>query len=63
MVACIEDPVVIKQILDHLERRARQLPAISLARAPPEGVCGELLFMLLRVVGIVRGNEISTGIG
>jgi len=27
------------------------------------GVCGELLFRQLRVVGIVRGNEISTEIG
>ena len=39
VIACIEDPVVIKQILEHLERRARQPPAMTpLARAPPEGV-------------------------
>ena len=28
-----------------------------------ETVCGELLFRRLLVIGITRGNEISTGIG
>jgi len=36
VIACIEDPVVIKQILAHLERRAQQPPAKApTARAPP----------------------------
>ena len=34
VIATIEDPGVIRQILDHLHRRAGQLP---LARAPPQG--------------------------
>lgn len=35
IIACIEDPVVIKQILEHLERRAQQPPAMTpTARAP-----------------------------
>ena len=36
---------------------------VYIDRAGSDRVCGELLFMLLRVAGIVRGNEISTGIG
>lgn len=40
VTACIEDPVVIKQILDHLEHKAdtsesRTLPE---SRAPPAGI-------------------------
>lgn len=40
VIACIEDPVVIKQILDHLKHRAeacdpRELPE---SRAPPAGL-------------------------
>ena len=38
VIACIEDAVVIKKILDHLEKQAvpeqRQLPE---SRAPPKG--------------------------
>jgi hypothetical protein len=38
IIACIEDPVVIKQILEHLERWAEQPPARTpMARATPEG--------------------------
>ena len=41
VLASIEDPVVIKQILDHLERRVVQLSLAMghgpLARAPPPG--------------------------
>jgi hypothetical protein len=41
VVACIEDPVVSKQILEHLERRAQQRPVMTpTARAPPGGVLG-----------------------
>lgn len=40
VIACIEDPVVIKQIRDHLKHRAeacdpRELPE---SRAPPAGL-------------------------
>jgi hypothetical protein len=28
-----------------------------------EAVCGEMLLRLLRATGIIRGSEISTGIG
>jgi len=36
VIACIEDPVIINQILAHLERRAQQPPAMTpTARAPP----------------------------
>ena len=36
VIACIEDPVVIKQILEHLERRKEQPVAMTpTARAPP----------------------------
>ena len=34
VIACIEDPVVIKQILDHLEHKA----VASEPRAPPVGL-------------------------
>jgi len=39
VIASIEDPAVIKQILDHLDRRAGQPPLAfgRLARAPPQG--------------------------
>jgi hypothetical protein len=39
VIASIEDPGVIKQILDHLDRRAGQqlLGFGPLARAPPQG--------------------------
>ncbi len=39
VTASIEDSVVIKQILDHLDRRAGQNPLASgpVARAPPQG--------------------------
>ena len=38
LIASIEDPVVIKQILAHLERRAQQPQAMTpMARAPPPG--------------------------
>jgi len=40
------------------DRRLKQVSGSTVER-----VCGELLFMLQRVAGIVRGNEISTGIG
>ena len=38
VIASIEDPVLIKQILAHLERRARQPPLAfgPFARAPPQ---------------------------
>ncbi len=38
VTASIEDPVVIKQILEHLDRRAGQQPLAfgKLARAPPQ---------------------------
>ncbi len=37
VIACIEDPIVIKQILDHLEHKveASELRAIPESRAPP----------------------------
>ena len=36
VIACIEDPVVIKQTLEHLERRLEQPVAMTpTARAPP----------------------------
>ena len=39
VIACIEDPVVIKQILEHLERCAQQPLAMTpTARAPPRNV-------------------------
>jgi len=39
VIASIEDPVVIKQIVEHLDRRAGQQPLVfgPLARAPPRG--------------------------
>ena len=39
VIASIEDPAVIKQILEHLDRRAMQPPLAfgPLARAPPQG--------------------------
>jgi hypothetical protein len=39
VIASIEDPGVIKQILDHLDRRAGQQPLAfgPQARAPPQG--------------------------
>jgi hypothetical protein len=39
VIASIEDPGVIKQILDHLDRRAGQQPLAfgPLARGPPQG--------------------------
>jgi hypothetical protein len=41
VIAGIEDPGVIKQILDHLDQRAgqrqRRLTSGPLARAPPQG--------------------------
>ena len=39
VIASIEDPGVVKQILDHLDQRARPPPPISgsHARAPPPG--------------------------
>jgi len=39
VIASIEDPVVIKRILDHLGRRAGQQPLVfgPQARAPPQG--------------------------
>jgi len=41
VIACIDDPVVITQILEHLERRAQQPPVLApTARAPPGGVLG-----------------------
>jgi len=38
IIACIEDPGVIRQILDHLDRLAGQQPLAfgPLARAPPK---------------------------
>jgi hypothetical protein len=39
VIASIEDPGVIKQILDHLDRRAGLSPAgleLPLARTPPQ---------------------------
>ena len=45
------------------EEGSRIRDLISFQAINSEPVCGELLFMLLRVAGIVRGNEISTGIG
>jgi hypothetical protein len=37
VIACIEDPVVIKQILDHLEHKAEigESRALPESRAPP----------------------------
>lgn len=38
VIASIEDPVVIKRILNHLEQRAGQQPLhVRPARAPPQG--------------------------
>ncbi len=39
VIASIEDPGVIKQILEHWDRRAGQQPLAfgPLARAPPQG--------------------------
>jgi len=39
VIASIEDPVVIKQVLEHLDRRAGQQPLAfgPQARAPPQG--------------------------
>lgn len=40
VIACIEDPVVIKQILDHLKHKAetRESRALPESRAPPAGL-------------------------
>ena len=40
MIACIEDPVVIKQIRDRLKHKAEtsQLRALPESRAPPAGL-------------------------
>jgi hypothetical protein len=39
IIACIEDPVVIKKILEHLKSKAAprqtELPLLPMARAPP----------------------------
>jgi len=37
VIACIEDPVVTKKILDHLSKKAEinELPALPGSRAPP----------------------------
>ena len=35
IIACIEDPVVIRHILDHLERRAAAAHSAHPSRAPP----------------------------
>ena len=39
VIACIEDPVVIKKILDHLKEKATPEPVglLPCARAPPAG--------------------------
>lgn len=39
VIACIEDPVVIKQILDHLKHKAEtsEPRALPESRAPPAG--------------------------
>ena len=40
VIACIEDPVVIKQSLDHLKRKAKtSAPGVlPESRAPPDGL-------------------------
>lgn len=40
VIACIEDPVVIKQILDHLKHKAETIESRALpeSRAPPAGL-------------------------
>lgn len=40
VIACIEDPVVIKQILDHLKHKAEtsEPRALPESRAPPAGL-------------------------
>ncbi len=40
VIACIEDPVVIKQILDHLKHKAKtsESSALPESRAPPAGL-------------------------
>lgn len=40
VIACIEDPLVIKQILDHLEHKAEasESRALPVRRAPPVGL-------------------------
>jgi len=40
VIVCIEDPIVIKQILDHLEHKAEasELRALPESRAPPAGL-------------------------
>jgi hypothetical protein len=40
VIACIEDPVVIKQILDHLKQKAETNESSPLpeSRAPPAGL-------------------------
>jgi hypothetical protein len=40
VIACIEDPVVIKQVLDHLKHKAetRESRALPEGRAPPAGL-------------------------
>lgn len=40
MIACIEDPVVIKKILDHLKQQAeaKEPSPLPESRAPPMGL-------------------------
>jgi hypothetical protein len=40
VIACMEDPIVIKQILDHLEHKAEVSESRTLheSRAPPVGL-------------------------
>ena len=40
VIACIEDPVVIKQILDHLKHKAetRESRVLPESRTPPAGL-------------------------
>ena len=40
VIACIEDPTVIKQILDHLRQKAQTSESVVLpeSRAPPVGL-------------------------
>ena len=43
VIACIEDPVVIQKILDHLKDKAEttaHTPLLPESRAPPAGLFG-----------------------
>ena len=76
VIACIEDPVVIKQILEHLERRIEQPVAMTpTARAPPRNTApgragrgfrpaaSAFVLLIRRLVNLVAiGNKLSKAV-